>query len=203
MSTITASKGQTTRDAIIERAAELAMRHGLDGLTIGALASAMQMSKSGVFAHFGSREDLQLAVLEYASRHFADAVLVPAVRQRRGLPRLRAIFELTAKFYESLSNHGGCVLLSATMEFDDRPGPIRDAVLHYHRQLRRELIRAVSMARDSGELKDSCDPEQIGLVLFGLMLATHHDLRLLNDQQTLSRSLLTFEALLEGWRSTP
>lgn len=201
MSTRIASKGQHTREMIVERALALAMRSGLDGLTIGGVAEAMQMSKSGVFAHFGSREDLQLAVLELATRRFSDAVFAPAIRQRRGLPRLRAIMANMAQFYEDHSHAGGCVVLSASMEFDDRPGVIRDRVIAYHQQMRREMVRAVQMAIDSGELLADADAEQIDFELFGLMLATHHHLQMFADKGAVERARRGVERCLERWRS--
>lgn len=197
MNTRTSSKGQHTRDAIIQRALELARRHGLDGLTIGGLAEAMGMSKSGVFAHFGSREDLQLAVLESATRAFTDAVFAPAIRQRRGLPRLRAIVTHMAQFYRDISTHGGCVVLSAATEFDDQPGVIRDRVIAYEQQMRREMVRAIQMAIDSGEVRPDTDPLQLDFQIHGLMLACHQHLRVLQDPQAITRALQGFEHLLQ------
>lgn len=205
MSSVHPSKGQQTRDLIIARAHDLALRGGLDGLTIGTVADTMQMSKSGVFAHFGSREDLQLAVLEHASRTFADAVFVPALKQRRGLPRLLALLKGIADFHVGLSPQGGCVMFSATVEYDDRPGPIRDAVVTYQRQLRRELGRTVQMAIDAGDLRAETDAEQLAFELYGLMLAVQHDLRVFADPRTLDRAQRGVTDLLARWRaaSTP
>lgn len=200
MSSRTVSKGQNTRETIVERALALAVRGGLDKLTIGAVAEVMQMSKSGVFAHFGSREDLQLAVLELATRRFSDEVFVPAFRQRRGLPRLRAIISNMAQFYLQQSNAGGCVVLSASMEFDDQPGVIRDRLIAYHRQMRRELVRAVQMAVDSGELRAEADAEQLEFELFGLMLATHHHLQMFADPTAVERAMRGFDHCIERWR---
>jgi len=121
-------KGDATRAAIVEAALALARRDGLEGLTIGVLAERMRMSKSGVFAHFGSREELQLAVIrEYAAR-FVDEVLRPAVQRPRGLPRLRA---LLARWLALLAREltQGCLMISGASEYDDRPGPLRDAVV--------------------------------------------------------------------------
>ncbi|MGZ8255707.1 MAG: TetR/AcrR family transcriptional regulator, partial [Burkholderiaceae bacterium] len=119
-------KGEMTRAAIVEAAMDIAAREGLEGLTIGTLADQMQMSKSGVFAHFGSREDLQLAVLrEYVGR-FVDDVLRPAVKKPRGLPRLEAILDRWVAFLAREISRG-CIMIAGAVEYDDRPGPQRDA----------------------------------------------------------------------------
>ena len=158
------SKGAATRDAIVQAALKLAETGGLEGLSIGNVAERVGMSKSGVFAHFGSREDLQLAVLKAATENFSEAVFHPAIKLKRGLPRLRAVLKNMIEFYKSLAN--GCVILSASHEFDDQPGPIRDAVLAYLRQLRSELIRAARYAQEAGELNveylGKKTPEKIG-----------------------------------------
>src|SRR6478752_5271854 len=132
MSTQTATpKGAATRDTIIARAS------GVEGLSIGPLAAAVGMSKSGVFAHFGSREDLQLAVLEEAAQRFGNAVLMPSLSQPRGLPRLRAIMEHWFEWVRSTAG-GGCVLMASVMEYDDRPGALHDQVMHNERRWRSE-----------------------------------------------------------------
>lgn len=194
--TSTASKGQQTRDLIVARAYELALRSGLDGLTIAAVAEATQMSKSGVFAHFGSREDLQLAVLEHSARVFGVAVFQPILKHRRGLPRLRALLHGIVEFHRQLGAAGGCVMLSASSEYDDRPGPIRDAVVVCQQGMRRELVRAVQMAIDSGELKADTDAELLAFMLFGLMLAVQHDLRLFSEPRAAERAQRGVDELL-------
>jgi AcrR family transcriptional regulator len=153
----TTGKGAATREAILERAHEIACCAGLEGLSIGPLAQAVGMSKSGVFAHFGSREDLQLAVLEAAARRFGDAVLLPALAAPRGLPRLRAIMRRWLDWVRN--NAAGCVLLGSVTEYDDRPGPLRDQVLRNERRWRDELARAVRLAVEAGQLRDG-DVEQ-------------------------------------------
>src|SRR5258706_6219006 len=124
-------KGERTRSVILDRAAGLASESGLDGLTIGSLAAATGLSKSGLFAHFGSREELQLAVLERTREKFAEVVFRPALAKPRGLERYRAMFERWLDWTESADLPGGCPLLGAAMEFDDRPGPVRDRVIQH------------------------------------------------------------------------
>ena len=121
-------KGEQTRAAIVDAALEMSARDGLEGLTIGALAERMRMSKSGVFAHFGSREDLQIAVLKAYERRFVDDILVPALKEKRGLPRLRAVFSrwLDRTAIEAAS---GCIWISGAVEYDDRPGSVREELV--------------------------------------------------------------------------
>lgn len=166
------SKGAATRDAIIERAYEIARFAGVEGLSIGPLAQAVGMSKSGVFAHFGSREDLQLAVIEAAATRFGEAVLIPALSQPRGLPRLRAVM---GNWFEWVrSNSGGCVLMGSVTEYDDRPGVLRDQVLHNEQRWRDELRRTIQLAIDCGHLRPG-DTEQYAFELYAIPLAVHHE----------------------------
>ena len=195
------SKGAATRDAIVLAALKLAETGGLEGLSIGNVAERVGMSKSGVFAHFGSREDLQLAVLKRATENFSESVFHPAIKLKRGLPRLRAVLENMIEFYKSLSN--GCVILSASHEFDDQPGPVRDAVLAYLRQLRSELVRAARYAMDAGELAADLDAEQLGFECFGIFLAVHHDLRTLRDPDSATRGRAAFMRLLQRCSANP
>src|SRR6267142_507758 len=131
------TKGEQTKAAILDEALQISSRLGLEGLTIGSLAEATGMSKSGLFAHFGSREDLQLAVLEHAAQRYGELVFVPVLKIERGLPRLRALFERWLDWTLASGLPGGCIMISAANEYDDRPGPIRDAVIasHNHRRL--------------------------------------------------------------------
>lgn len=193
------SKGEQTRDRLIRLGAGLARAEGLEGLTIGNLASAAAMSKSGVFAHFGSREDLQLCILDAASALFSDQVFRPAMRERRGLPRLRAIVRRWLGFLQGLGSEGGCIMMAAASEYDDRPGPVRDRVQQMQRQLRGELERAVAMAVDAGDLAPASDAAQIGFELHALVLGTHHDLRLFGSEAAVPRAEHAFEALLKRY----
>jgi AcrR family transcriptional regulator len=198
-------KGAVTRAAIVAEALALARRDGLEGLTIGVLAERMQMSKSGVFAHFGSREELQLAVLnEYAAR-FIDQVLRPAVRRPRGLPRLRALLAnwlaLLARELEQ-----GCLMIAGASEYDDRPGPLRDAVVAIVEGWRREILRAIEQAREAGHLRRDIDAQQLVFEIYGLMLALHQDARLLHSRDSVRRARAGLARLLEAAaapRATP
>lgn len=192
-------KGEQTRAAIVVAAQDIAAREGLEGLTIGHLAERMQMSKSGVFAHFGSREDLQIAVLKAYEQRFVDEVLVPSLGERRGLNRLRAIFlnwlRLTATDAAS-----GCIWISGAAEFDDRPGSVRDELVAMVRSWQRELSRAVGQALDSGELSDRLDIGDLVFQLHGLILVLHHDARLLRSPDAVERATRAFERLIDAYR---
>jgi len=173
MSSQTATpKGAATRDSIVDRAYDIARASGVEGLSIGPLATAVGMSKSGVFAHFGSREDLQLAVLEAAAQRFGNAVLMPALALPRGLPRVRAIMQNWFEWVRGTT--GGCVLLASVSEYDDRPGALRDQVLHNERRWRNELQRAVQLAIDAGHLVAG-DADQYVFELYAIPLAVHHE----------------------------
>ena len=195
----TPSKGAATRDSIINRAYQIVRKEGFEGLSIGTIATAVGMSKSGVFAHFGSREDLQLAVLDAAAQRFTEQVFLPAIREPRGLPRLEAIGRRWMKWLRS--DHGGCPMVSAAIEYDDRPGVIRERVIFYQTRLRTELARAVGMAVESGELRADTDPAQLAFEMFGIELAVHHDSRLFSFDEALARGERALERLIASYRA--
>ncbi|MEG3156911.1 TetR/AcrR family transcriptional regulator [Lysobacter zhanggongensis] len=191
------SKGAATRDAILDHAYAIACSAGLEGLSIGALAHAVGMSKSGVFAHFGSREDLQLAVLETAAQRFVSHVFQPAVRRPRGLARLRAVIEEWFDWVRH-EDDGGCLFLAAVSEYDDRPGPQRDLLLQQDRQWRQALAKAVSLAIEEGELRPDIDVEQLVFEIYALPLLVHHDAGLYGYEAARSRGIRAFERLIEA-----
>src|SRR3954463_11284493 len=156
-----ATKGERTRAAILDEALRLVSKAGLDDLTIGTLAEATGLSKSGLFAHFGSREDLLLAVLEHGQRQFTEVVLKPALAKPRGVPRLRAMFTRWLDLTQSAELPGGCPMIGGAAEFDDKPGPVRDTLAAGQRAWIETLKRAVVQALDDGQLRADTDPEQI------------------------------------------
>ncbi|MGE5337023.1 MAG: TetR/AcrR family transcriptional regulator [Gemmatimonadota bacterium] len=197
-----ARKGDVTRAAIVEAALAIARRAGLEALTIGALAEQMRMSKSGVFAHFGAREELQLAVLkEYAVR-FVGEVLRPAVRRPRGLPRLQAILDnwlsLLAREVEQ-----GCLMIGGASEYDDRPGPLQDAMVAIIGGWRDELTRAITAAKDNGDLREDTDPRQLAFEIYGVMLAFHQSARLLRAADSYKRARAALARLLRDAAAHP
>lgn len=189
-------KGEQTRTAILDEALRVASKLGLEGLTIGGLADATGMSKSGLFAHFGSREELQLAVLEHAAQRYGETVLMPALKIERGLPRLRAMFERWLDWASASGLPGGCIMIAAAHEYDDRPGPIRDALIANQHRGNAVTRKAVRLAIEEGHLKPDTDPEQISFELLGIVLVTHNHRRLLGDKEARKRALTAFDELI-------
>jgi AcrR family transcriptional regulator len=192
------AKGQQTRAAIIDAALGLASHMGLEGLSIGALAEVTQMSKSGVFAHFGSREELQISVIREYHAKFEEEVFYPAVREPRGLPRLRSLFERWVKRV-SVEIDSGCIYISGAVEFDDRPGPVRDALASMVVAWHGALERAIRLAIDEGHLVPGTDATQMLFELHGLILALHHDARFLRLPGALDRARRAFEHVLSHY----
>jgi AcrR family transcriptional regulator len=196
-------KGQQTKAAILDAALGLASHMGLEGLSIGALAEVTQMSKSGVFAHFGSREELQIAVIRQYHARFEEEVFFPAMQEARGLARLQALFERWVRRV-SVELDSGCIYISGAVEFDDRPGPVRDALAEMVRAWHAALERAIRIAVEVGELRSDTDPEQMLFEIHGLILALHHDARFLRNAGVLDRARTGFARVLAHYRpATP
>jgi len=162
------SKGERTKAAILDEALAMTSIDGLTGLTIGSLADRLGMSKSGLFAHFGSKEQLQLAVLEHAADVFTEAVFRPAFRKPVGLPRIEALFDNWVHWAKSSKLPGGCPIQGASIEFDDRPGPIRDFLAHTQDRLMQALVGAVRRAVEVGHLRHGIDMEQFAFEFVSL-----------------------------------
>jgi AcrR family transcriptional regulator len=192
----TTSKGTATRELIVERAFGIAQRHGLEGLSIGELATAVGMSKSGVFAHFGSREDLQLSVLEWTAQRFTETVVRPALAQPRGLPRLRAIVSGWLDWV--VMSEEGCVILAAAGEYDGRPGPMRDRIVGWLSQWNAQLVKAVNMCIESGELAADTDPELMAFELAALADGLHNT-RLHDPVRAEAMARRSFERLIRSY----
>ena len=191
------SKGASTRGMLLGRACELAGRLGLEGVTIGELATAAGMSKSGVFAHFGSREDLVRQTLDWAAAGFTEQVMAPALRQPRGLPRLQAMLEGWIDWI--LAHPDGCVFLGAATEYDGRPGPMRDHVAALMERWRQAIERAAGMAVEQGHLRADADPELLAFELHGFMYGLHH-LRLHQRQQAPVLARRAVQELFDRYR---
>ncbi len=198
----TLMKGQQTRAAILEAALGLAANMGLEGLSIGALAEVTHMSKSGVFAHFGSREELQISVVREYHTKFEEEVFFPAMREARGLPRLKTLFERWVRRV-SMELDSGCIYISGAVEFDDRPGPVRDALASMVQAWQGALERAVQIAVEEGHLKPDTDPLQMVFELHGLILALHHDARFLRNAGAIERVRTAFERLVGQYATPP
>lgn len=191
-----AHKGQQTRATILEAALNLASQMGIEGLSIGALAEVTGMSKSGVFAHFGSREELQISVIREYHERFEEEVFRPAIRQPKGLPRLRALFDnWVAKVATEIDS--GCIYISGAVEFDDRPGPVRDALAGMVLLWHGALGRAIRMAVDLGHLRPDTDPMQMLFEIHGLILSLHHDARFLRSAGAVDRARTAFERVVQ------
>jgi AcrR family transcriptional regulator len=191
-----ARKGEETRAQILEAAVQQASEGGFESLTIGTLAQRTGLSKSGLFAHFGSRCDLQVAALDEAARRFTEEVFLPALKAPRGLPRLRALVERWIGWPERARLKGGCPIQAASAEYDDIPGPMRDAVAERQRHLAREVARTVQMAVESGDLDAATDARQFVFELYGIVLAYYHTGRLVGDEDARTRALAAFERLV-------
>jgi AcrR family transcriptional regulator len=189
------AKGDNTRQAILLRAFELANVIGVSGLSIGRLAEATGLSKSGLFAHFGSKEALEVAVVEEGARQFVQAVLVPALRQPRGEPRVRAMFEQWLAWGQ---RPGGCFFVGATAELDDRPGPPRDALVRACTDWVDSLATAARIAITEGHFSVELDPSQFAFELYGIMFGYHTFFRFLRDPAALAHSSQAFERLLSS-----
>ena len=197
--TETLSKGERTRGAILARGVEEAVRIGVGGLTIGSLATAAGMSKSGLYAHFGSKESLQIAVLEAAGAEFSDSVVLPALRAPRGLARLHALVDLWLTCGRR-RHPGGCLIVKAGAELDDQPGPVLDHLRGLHARLADSLQRIVGGAVANGELVPSTDTERFASDLYAVMLGYYHSRRLLDDPRAEERALAAVEALIAAAR---
>jgi AcrR family transcriptional regulator len=193
-------KGELTRASILSMALELASREGLEGLTIGSLAERMSMSKSGVFAHFGSREDLQIEVLKLYNHQFEQEVFYPSLAAPRGLPRLQSLF---TRWVDRVSQEiaAGCIYISGAVEYDDRPGPIRDQLVAMVHAWQGALQRAASQAMSEGQLSAASDPRQLVFETYGLVLALHHDARFMQNPDAVQRAQRGFQRLLASYGS--
>jgi AcrR family transcriptional regulator len=191
-------KGQQTKAAIVEAALGLATQIGLEGLSIGALAEVMAMSKSGVFAHFGSREELQISVIREYHHRFEQEVFFPAMQLPRGLPRLQALFT-NWMARTSTEIDSGCLYISGAAEFDDRPGPVRDALASSVKTWLTALHRSVLQARDEKHLSADTDATQMSFEIHGLILALHYEARFLKSSKSLNRAKQGFEHILQRY----
>ncbi len=195
------TKGGRTREAILAAGVALACRTGLGGLSIGALATEVGMSKSGMFAHFGSKEALQLAVVEAAAREFATEVVVPALHAPRGEPR---ILELLERWLDCglLRRPGGCLFVKASAELDEQPGPVRERLRDLHLELGAAIARIFAGGIVEGHFRAGADPEQFAVDLHAVMLGFYHQHRMLEDARAAERARAAVAALLAAARPT-
>lgn len=195
------AKGEQTRDVILDHAMRLASEVGLAGLSIGRLATDLEMSKSGLFAHFQSKETLQVQVLARAASLFAEIVVRPALAAPRGEPRLRALFERWLDWTKTAGLPGGCLFVTAAVELDDRPGPVRDRLVALQKEWLDVIARVARTGISEAHFADDLDPDQVAHDLYGVMLGYHHAARLLRDPRAADRARAGFETLLTASRS--
>ena len=198
----TLAKGQQTKATIVEAALGLATHIGLEGLSIGAIAELTGMSKSGVFAHFGSREELQISVVHEYHDRFEQEVFYPAIEAPRGIPRLRALFDNWMK-RSSLEIDSGCIYISGAVEFDDLTGPVRDALVEsvstWHAAMRRTIVQS----RECGDLRADVDENQLLFEIHGLILALHYEARFLRSEGSMERAKTGFNNILACYATKP
>jgi AcrR family transcriptional regulator len=193
-------KGARTKQGILERAVDIASVEGLEGLTIGRLAEELEMSKSGLFAHFGSKEELQLATVEAARQRFVDEMFHPALKAARGYPRLLAICRSWLDYIKRGVFPGGCFFAAASFEFDGRPGPIREAVRSAMDIWLDALEQAIRMAKDEGHLARSVDVKQLAFEINALFFGANFSYQMRDDKRAISRAWKAIEDRLESAR---
>jgi AcrR family transcriptional regulator len=182
------AQGDHTRQNILEVAVNVASAEGLEGLTIGRLASETGMSKSGLFAHFGSKEDLQLATVEAARLIFISEVVSPAFDSANGLPRLWRLCDIWLDYVRAEIFRGGCFFAAAAAEFDGRPGTVRDRVAAIMKEWLEVLRRAVVEAQSAGQLDKNVDPTQLAFEINALELGANWGFQLYGDEQAFERA---------------
>src|SRR5678816_3201038 len=197
------AKGNVTRNRILETALRSASVGGLEGITLGKVAAEVGMSKSGLFAHFDSKETLQVDVLNAAAEKFAEVVVAPALTAPRGEPRLRALFDRWMVWEQNESLPGGCVFMHAAAELDDRPGPARTELVEQQQKWLGTLAKAVQMAIDAGHFRKDVDPSLFAFQLYGIVLSYYHSARLFRDPNAKAHALGAFESVVVAARIPP
>ncbi len=182
------AQGDRSRQAILEVAVHLASEEGLEGLTIGRLAAETKMSKSGLFAHFGSKEDLQLATIEAARQIFIQKVIKPAFEAKQGLPRLRKLCETWFAYAHSQVFRGGCFFAAASAEFDSRPGRVRDRIAEIMKEWLAGLRRTIQEAQEAGQFDLKVDPTQLAFEINALEMGANWAFQLFGDKQAFVRA---------------
>lgn len=189
-------KGAATKERILDRGFRLAARDGLGGLTLSALAAELGMSKSGMFAHFRAKEELQVDVLQYAAARFEHGVIRPALQAPRGLPRLKKLFDHWLGWTSDPAMPGGCIFIAAAAELDDKPGRPRDYLVAAQKQLRGVISKAAQLAIEEGHLRGGLDCDQLAFELYGIILVFNHDKRLLGGPKPAAYARAAFKRLI-------
>lgn len=194
------AKGEKTKNIILEKAAGLASICGLEDISIGKLAKATGLSKSGLFAHFNSKENLQTQVIQWVAQMFTEQVMIPSFQKPRGIPRIRAIYENWKDWIDGNALPGGCIMIASSTEFDDRPGAVRDEIVSMMNELLQSLTRTARIAVEEGHFRADTDPKQFAFEFESLLHGYHLLQRLLKDPDARERSDLALERLIETYR---
>ena len=196
------TKGDETRSAVLGSAIALASKLGLEGVTIGKLAEHVGMSKSGLFAHFSSKENLQVAVLEEAIARFVAMVVSPALKEPRGEPRVRALFENWLAWSRADFLPGGCIFVVAMVELDDRPGPARDRLMASEKDWLDTLAQAARIAVEEKHFRKDLDCQQLAHEVFSIAYGYHFLRRVVAPEEAEKRSRIAFERIIADARAT-
>ncbi len=194
------TKGNETREVILKAALDFSSKLGLESLSIGELAKKVGMSKSGLFGHFNSKEKLQKMVLDYAAKNYTENVFLPAFKKERGIERILAIVESWHK-WSGKNFTGGCPLVAAAFEYDDRPGPVRDHLQHHQGNMIKSFERSAQIAIDEGQFKKDLDCREFAYEFYSFMLGYHLFSRLLRDEKAKERHYQSVEKLIERSRA--
>jgi len=194
------TKGQRTRNSILEAAAALATEEGLEPLSIGRLAEETGMSKSGLFAHFGSKEELQLATVEYAAALFVAEVIEPARSAPKGLARIWALCDHMIGYSERRVFPGGCFFAATSFEFNNRPGPVRDSIEQMIRSWLSYLEHAVEQAQEAGELDPKASAREVAFQLDAFAQASNAQYQLFRNPQVFDDARRAIQERLESLR---
>lgn len=192
------TKGEDTKQIILEAGLDMASRLGLEDVTIGALAKATGMSKSGLFAHFQSKENLQVEILNYAADRFSEGVIAPSLMKEAGIPRIQALVDHWIEWSSRLT--GGCIFVSASSDFSDRPGTVRDVLLTQQHQWLDCLRRIAQAAVRVGVFREDIDCDQFAFDLYSLLLGFHLYYKLLDDAETRNHQQTALDRLLMAYR---
>ena len=192
------AKGEDTKYIILDAGLDMASQLGLECVTIGSLAEATRMSKSGLFAHFRSKENLQVEILNYAARIFSESVIAPALKTEAGIPRIKALVESWIRWSSQLT--GGCIFVSGSADFSDRPGKVRATLLLHQEEWIDSLRRIARSAIRVGDFRKDIDCDQFAFDLYSLLLGFHLYYKLLNNAETKKRQETALDRILENYR---
>ncbi len=192
------TKGEDTKLMILETGLDMASRIGLESVSIGELAKATGMSKSGLFAHFQSKENLQNDILQHAGRLFSEGVVVPALRTEAGIPRIQALVQNWVRWTSKMT--GGCIFVQASNDFKDRPGSVRDFLLLQQEAWIDSLRRIAQSAMRVGHFRQDIDCDQFAFELYSLLLGFHLYSKLLKCEDTQERQQSALDTLIQKYQ---